>query len=207
MRFLVGMIIPNINEVENLKVIGVVGLNGSGKDEVLKFLKQKYNVPFISVGDLVREIASKEGLTLTRENLDKITRRYFDKFGQGYFLKQVIERIRQNQWQICGISGVRSPQDVSIIREAFNTDFVLIEVYIGDPKVRFSRIISRGSQRDQLTYEQFLRQDEDSQLLFKIEDTLELADIAISNDGTLTDLHDRIEQVISDNQLFENAEH
>jgi len=186
-----------------LKVIGVVGLNGSGKDEVLKYLNQKYNVPFISVGDLVREIASKEGLDLTRENLDKITRRYFDKFGQGYFLKQVIERIRQNQWQICGISGVRSPQDVSIIREAFKTDFILIEVYISDPKVRFARITARGSQRDQLSYEQFLRQDEASQELFKIRDTLKLADVAIPNNGTLADLHDRIEQVVQDKQLLQ----
>ena len=186
-----------------MKVIGVVGLNGSGKDEVLKYLNQKYNVPFISVGDLVREIASREGLALTRENLDAISRKYFDKFGEGYFLKLVIERIRQNQWQICGISGVRSLQDVSNIREAFKSDFVLIEVFISDPKVRFARIAARGSQRDQLSYEQFLRQDEASQELFKIRDTLKLADVAIPNNGTLAELHDRIERVVRDKQLLQ----
>jgi dephospho-CoA kinase len=29
-----------------MKVIGVIGQNGSGKDEVLKYLRAKYNMPF-----------------------------------------------------------------------------------------------------------------------------------------------------------------
>jgi dephospho-CoA kinase len=184
-----------------LKVIGVSGLNGSGKDEVLKYLKQKYGIPFTSVGDIVREIAASEGLPLTRENLDKVTSRYFQKYGQGYFLKLIVEKIKTQQLPLYGISGVRSPEDVAILRESFGQDFILVSVYISDPKVRFARISSRSSQRDQLTYEQFLRQDEDSQKLFKIKDTLKLADISLPNDGTLTDLHDRIEKVVHDKHL------
>ena len=52
-----------------MKVIGVIGQNGSGKDEVLKYLREKHNVPFLSTGDMVREIAAKEGKEPTRENL------------------------------------------------------------------------------------------------------------------------------------------
>jgi dephospho-CoA kinase len=187
-----------------LKVIGVAGLNGSGKDEVLKYLKQKYNIPFISVGDIVREIAASAKLPLTRENLDKVTSEYFQKYGQGYFLKLVVDKIKAQGLPVYGISGVRSPEDVAILKEAFKSDFLLIEVYISDPKVRFARIAARGSQRDQLTYEQFLQQDEDSQKLFKIKDTLRLADISLSNDGTLTDLHDTIEHMVQDKHLVQS---
>jgi dephospho-CoA kinase len=70
-----------------MKVIGVIGLNGSGKDEVVKYLHQRYAVPLLSVGDIVREIAGQEDKEPTRDNLDEITRRYFAKYGQGYFLK------------------------------------------------------------------------------------------------------------------------
>jgi dephospho-CoA kinase len=185
-----------------LKVIGVAGLNGTGKDEVLKYLKQKYNVPFVSVGDIVREIATSEGLPLTRENLDNVTSRYFQKYGQGYFLKQIVNKIKNQNLPVYGISGVRSPEDAAILRESFGQDLILISVYISDPQVRFARIAARGSQRDQLTYEQFLRQDEDSQKLFKIKDTLKLADISISNDGTLAELHDTIERLAHDLHLF-----
>jgi dephospho-CoA kinase len=179
-----------------MKVIGVVGLNGSGKDEVLNYLHQKYAIPFLSVGDIVREIASAEGLELNRENLDKVTERYFQEFGKGYFLKLIIKKIVQNRWSTCGISGVRSPQDVAIFREAFKDDFILVKVFISDPRVRFERMRSRGSQRDDLTYPQFLEQDQASQAIFHIHETLNLADMAISNDGTLEALHNQIEHLV-----------
>ena len=40
-----------------MRIIGVVGKNGSGKDEVLKYLRIRYSVPFLSTGDIVREMA------------------------------------------------------------------------------------------------------------------------------------------------------
>jgi len=56
-----------------MKVIGAVGQNGSGKDEVLKYLKAACGVPFFSTGDMVREIAAKEGVEATRDNLRAIS--------------------------------------------------------------------------------------------------------------------------------------
>ena len=49
---------------DKVRIIGVIGENGSGKDEVLKYLRTKYNVPFLSTGDIVRGIAAKEGVDL-----------------------------------------------------------------------------------------------------------------------------------------------
>ncbi|MCR4394290.1 MAG: AAA family ATPase, partial [Dehalococcoidales bacterium] len=90
-----------------MKVIGVIGLNGSGKDEVVKYLNQKHGVPPISVGDLVREIARQRGIAPIRENLDNITREYFKRFGEGYFMRAIVDVIRQNHWETAGISGIR----------------------------------------------------------------------------------------------------
>jgi len=81
-----------------MKIIGVIGQNGSGKDEVLKYLRAKYGVPFLSTGDLVREIAAKEGKEPTRENLQEISERYFREFGRGCFVKLAAEKIKQNGW-------------------------------------------------------------------------------------------------------------
>ena len=55
------------------RVIGVVGKIGSGKDEVLKYLKAKYGIPYLSTGDLVRDLAAKDGVKPTRENLEIIS--------------------------------------------------------------------------------------------------------------------------------------
>ena len=54
---------------DKVRVIGAVGQNGSGKDEVLKYLRSKYGMAFLSTGDVVRDIAAKEGVEPTRDHL------------------------------------------------------------------------------------------------------------------------------------------
>ncbi len=182
----------------SVKVIGVIGLNGSGKDEVVNYLNQRYGVPLISVGDIVREIAGREGVEPTRDNLDEITRRYFAKYGKGYFLKLIVAKIRQNKWDCTGISGIRSPEDVSNLKEAFNKDFILVHVYVTDPRVRFERMRGRGSKRDAMSYEDLLKQDQVSEELFHIQEAINEADFSLANDGKLDDLHRRVDQLIAE---------
>jgi dephospho-CoA kinase len=179
-----------------MRIVGVVGLNGSGKDEVVKYLKERYAVPLLSVGDIVREIAAKEGVEPTRENLDSITKKYFKQFGEGYFLRLVIEKIQSSGWKVAGISGIRSPKDIVLLRDAFKQDFILIHVDITDPRVRYTRIHQRGSKRDELSYAEFLQQDQVSEELFQISESIDSADYEISNDGTLEDLHGEVEKLI-----------
>ncbi|HEX7474914.1 MAG TPA: AAA family ATPase [Dehalococcoidales bacterium] len=179
-----------------MKVIGVVGLNGSGKDEMVKYLNQKYSVPLISVGDIVRELAAEQGGESTRDNLDALSATCFKKYGEGYFVKQVVAKIRRNRWPAAGISGIRSPVDIEIVRQAFGRNFVLINVYVSDSRVRYQRVHNRGSRRDQITFEDFLRQDEESENLFRIRESAGLADYSIDNDGTLEQMHSEIEKLV-----------
>ena len=183
------------------RVIGAVGQNGSGKDEVLKYLRRKYNVPFLATGDIVREIAAKEGVEPTRENLGKISDRYFREFGKGYFVKLLADKICNSGWKIAGISGIRSLNDVRILKEMLGNDFILIDVKITDPQVRFSRMTKRGEGRDPHSYDQFLRQDEAEEKLFSLKEAERLADYYISNDDTLEDLHRQLDKLVEQGLL------
>jgi dephospho-CoA kinase len=185
-----------------MKVIGVIGKNGSGKDEVLKCFRDKYGVPFLSTGDIVREIAAGEGLKPTRENLQAISDRYFKERGEGCFVKMVIDKIRENGWKVAGISGVRSPKDVAILRSELGLNFVLMYVYVTDSHVRFERMLKRGEGRDAKAYEQFLQQDADEEKLFNIEKAAAKADYSLSNDGSLGDLRIAIDNLVTDDRLI-----
>ena len=185
-----------------MKVIGVIGQNGSGKDEVLKYLRAKYEVPFLSTGDMVREIAEKEGKEPTRENLQEISERYFREFGKGCFVKLTAEKMRQNGWEIGGITGIRSLDDVKVLKSFYGKDFILINVYVSNPEVRYNRMLKRGEGRDPHTYEQFLRQDEAEEELFHIQSAAQHANYSINNDGTLDDLHNEIDRLVGDKGLL-----
>jgi dephospho-CoA kinase len=185
-----------------MKVIGAVGQNGSGKDEVLKYLKAHYGVPFFSTGNMVREIAAQEGIEPTRDKLRAISERYFREKGEGCFVRLLAERIRSDTAPVVGISGIRSLKDVQILREAFGDTFVLINVSVTDPRQRYVRMVKRAEERDPQQYEQFLMQDEAEEALFHITEAGEQADYALSNDGTLADLHTAIDRLVMDQGIL-----
>jgi dephospho-CoA kinase len=185
-----------------MRIIGVIGQNGSGKDEVLKYLRDRYNIPFLATGDAVRKIAKNEGREPTRENLKEISERYFREMGEGCFVRLVAEKIRGLGQPVAGISGIRSVQDIRILKQIFGNDFVLIEVHVSDPYLRYTRMVKRGEGRDPKSYEQFLKQDAAEEALFHISDAVKLANYSINNDGTLTDMHKFIEKMVKDNGLI-----
>jgi len=186
-----------------MKVIGAVGQNGSGKDEVLKYLKTAYGIPFFSTGDMVREIAAKEGVEATRDNLRAISERWFSERGEGCFVRLLAERIGGGENQTAGISGIRSLADVTILNDFFGDDFILINVTMADPRQRYERMVARGEERDPTSYEQFLTLDRAEEDLFHVEEAGRQANYSIGNDGTLADLHRAIDKLVKDKGILE----
>jgi dephospho-CoA kinase len=185
-----------------ISVIGAVGKNGSGKDEVLRHLKAGYGIPFLSSGDIVREIAAKEGIEPTRENLGKISDSYFQMYGKGCFIRIAADKIKASGWKTAGISGVRGPEDVRILKEAFGDDFKLVRVFVTDPKVRYERMVKRAEERDPHSYEQFLKQDENEEQRFSVSTVEAMADYEIANDGTPEEMRRHIDELIKKRDLL-----
>jgi dephospho-CoA kinase len=182
-------------------VIGAIGKIGSGKDEALRYLKSKYGVPFVSTGDVVRRIAAAEGLAPTRENLEEISQRYFRERGEGCFIRMAGEEILRQEWKVAGISGVRSPTDVLMLREMFGARFILLRVEITDPQLRFNRLVTRHEGRDPAEYEQFQAQDAAEENLFRTTEAGKSADFCLNNDGTVDDLHRQIDSLVASGKL------
>jgi dephospho-CoA kinase len=195
-------VIERIEGVFDMRIIGVVGKNGSGKDEILKYLRTKYAIPFLSTGDIVREMAREKGVEPTRENLKVISEQCFRDMGKGCFVKLVVERIRCHGYQISGISGIRSSDDVKILKDMLGHEFILVSVTVSDTHKRYHRMLNRGEERDPQSYDQFMKQDRDEEALFHIQDAERQADYCINNDGTLSDMHNAIEKLVRDNRLL-----
>lgn len=179
-----------------VRVYGVIGRNGSGKDEVVDYLRDRYGIPKISVGDVVREVADQEGLEPTRENLQEIADRYRSHYGEDCFIKEIVRRIEKRDWQSAGITGIRTPEDVSTLRERYGEGLILIHVRVKDTRVRFQRVRERGEARDPRSYDEFLHQDQREEEVFQLSDSIACADVTIPNNGTLEELHRSIEKAL-----------
>jgi len=184
-----------------MKVIGAVGDIGSGKDEVLKYLRDRYGVPYISTGDIVRQMAQQEGVEGTRENLEAISKRCFTDMGRGCFVRMAAQEIVKRGWKVAGISGVRSPEDVAVMEEMFGGGFILVRVDVHDPRIRFERVRLRGERRDPLTWEAFQEQDRNEELEFQINRAEAMADYTVDNSGTLEELHRQLNDLVASKKL------
>ena len=157
-------------------IIAAVGKNASGKDYFLDIIAKHFNIPLISFGDCVRELADKEGLEHTRENLQHISEKYMSTYGQDFFPKMMIENIKTMGLNTVLVSGIRPPTDAEAFREAFGDKFFLVAIVVEDDRVRYERTRARGSARDNVTYEQFLALDQREEELFNTSKTIAMAD-------------------------------
>jgi len=177
-----------------MKVIAAVGKNGTGKDFFLEYIAKKYELPMVSIGDIVRELAAKDGLEQTRENLHKTSQKYMGEFGQTFFPEQIVKKIRESGAPVYLVSGIRPLSDVQFLKEAFGEAFLLVDIVISEDDVRYGRMLARGSARDGNSVEKLREFDAGEEKIFHTSETEKLADITILNDGGVDDFYAAIEK-------------
>ena len=178
-----------------MKVIGLIGMIGSGKDAVNDYIANKYGYKVVHMGDIVRTIAKERGLDTHRNNLDSIQKECTEKHGQGYFAQEVVREIKESGVEKAIINGIRRPVDAEVPKKIFGNNMILVQVD-ADPQVRFERLSKRGRPGDPKTIEEFERQERDQFKLFNLEKTLKRVDHKLENDGTLKELHDKIDKLL-----------
>jgi len=146
-----------------IKIIGIAGTNGSGKDTAGHFLADHYNYLFISVTDMLRDELTKRGLPPSRENMRNLSAEWRRENGLAVLIDEAIKAYQQvgdnSKYNGLVVASLRNPGEAKRIHEL---DGLVLWVD-ADPRVRYQRIqanfLSRGLQRavdDKKTFEQFI---------------------------------------------------
>ncbi len=195
-----------------MKVIGLVGPIGAGKDAVSSYLETSHGFRSVVMGDIVRELATMRGMRPTRENLHKLQKAYTDKFGKGFFADQTVKKVLQ-KWTVrenyemeikAVINGIRRLEDASVPKKRFGSDMMLIYVE-ADEKTRFQRLKGRGNERDPKNYDDFVTQEAAEKRLFSIEALKDQADVIITNNGSIEELHRNLDKILGERGFVKTA--
>lgn len=180
-------------------VIGICGLNGSGKGVVSQLLKNKGFIAY-STSDILREECFKKGISeITRDHLFEEGVRLRKLYGTDVLVQRVMERIYAEEGASLKrreplrgkyvIESIRNPGEAQFLRTIPTFSLWSIDA---DAQTRFLRLKARHREADSETFEDFLRVE---QLENKRDPagqqglaTSALADIHIINDGTPEDL-------------------
>lgn len=143
-----------------MKIIGIAGTNGSGKDTVGQILQENYGFLFVSVTDILRRELQKEGKPTSRENM----RGLGDEWRRSIGLAVLVDKAKEiydsagRTYKGLVIASVRNVGEAEHIHELGG-----IVIWVdADPKIRYERISSRlRSSEDEKTFEEFLKEEQD----------------------------------------------
>jgi dephospho-CoA kinase len=175
-----------------MKLIGIGGTNGSGKDSLAQLLVEENRFLFISVSDILRAELEERKLPIERENLRSLSAEWRRKYGYGVLIDMAFKAYEAEQAKYKGlvIASLRNPGEADEIHK-LGGKVVWVDA---EPKIRYQRIYSRQrSSEDQKTFEQFLAEEQAEMQHSGDEATLNWqgvkakADIFITNDSNNID--------------------
>ena len=183
-------------------ILGVSGLNASGKGEVVAYLTQRSFYAH-SLSDVIRAELKARGEPETRERMIDTGRELRAKEGVAALATRLLAKLHADRNYV--IDSIRHPAEVAALRSAGQL-FRLIWVEAAEAE-RFARMSKRARPGDPATLAELQRlegrelgsADPAAQQLLAVR---ELADDTLRNDGDLSELHEQLGRVLRANLYF-----
>lgn len=170
-----------------MKIIGLAGTNGSGKDTVAHLLKEKYGYLFADATTMLGDELTRRGLTHERVNKAALSAEWRREHGMGVIVDKAVEMFKSGKYEGVIVGSLRHPGEADRVHE-LGGKVLWVDA---SQQIRFDRITNanRGRIEDNKTFEQFkaeedveMSQSGDSATL-NMSAVKERADIFLENDG------------------------
>ncbi len=178
-----------------MKIIGFVGMPGSGKGEASD-VARSMGLVVVVMGDIIRLEAARQGLELTDENLGKVGNLLRSQEGPEAVARRTLDIAESSGKDLVVVDGIRSKAEVDFFREHAE-DFHLIEVWT-PPYARLNRVIARGRSDDADDGGIVLQKRDCRELGWGMNEAISQADLRLKNDGDLKIFKGSVQKLLED---------
>ena len=172
------------------RLIGLTGTNASGKGEAALFFEGRGYARH-SLSDVIREELAGRGEAASRDNLIRAGNELRSRFGADALARRTMEKVGRGA---AVIDSIRNVAEIAYLRRQ---DGFLLLAFDAPVEVRFRRAAARGRDESAATLEQFRRKEAEERAGGaggqQLEACMAEADGLVWNDGTLEDLHRKLE--------------
>lgn len=179
-------------------IIGITGTDGAGKGTVVEYLVGEKGFTHYAARTLFLEEIARQGIEPTRANMRLVANELRSVHGNDHAVAAYLERAMQEGVSDAVIESIRTMAEVETLKAAGG----ILLAADADQKLRYERITSRASESDAVTFAEFVAHealemnDPDPHGMQKAA-VMAAADYTVTNDGTLSELHAQIEEMLA----------
>lgn len=178
-------------------IVGITGSFGSGKGAVVDYLVQKFGFAHYSASGFITEEIKHRGLPLNRDSMTIVANELRKAHGPSYIIESLYARALAHGGDVV-IESLRAVAEVQKIK-ALGGNVIGVDA---DAPIRYERAHSRGSEKDNVSFEKFLAQEKaesnlDDPTKQNIFGALKESDFIITNNGSFEELHAQIDEVLA----------
>ncbi len=175
------------------RLIGLTGTNGAGKGEAAAYFAAKGYARF-SLSDVIRDELRERGEPESRDNLIRTGNELRARFGADVLARRTMARIGRGERAV--IDSIRNTREIDYLRRQEGFVLLAVDAPVG---LRFERVAARGRDESAADLEAFERKEglerRGGAAGQQIDACLAAADRLIVNDGTIAELHRKLEEV------------
>lgn len=180
-----------------MKIIGITGTLGAGKGTIVDYLIKHHGFVHFSVRGYLIKIIQQRGEEVNRDSLTH-TANSLRAENSPSFIAEELYREAIKSGKACIIESIRTVGEVEALKAKGN--FCLFSVDT-DRKIRYDRIVLRGSETDQVSYETFSANEERELSSTdpnkqNLSACMQRADYSFSNNGTFEELYRQVDEAL-----------
>lgn len=194
-----------------MKIIGFVGLPGSGKGEASQIARQ-LGLAVVIMGDVIRQEAARQGLEPCDENLGRIGNELRASEGPAAVARRALQMARATGKEIVVVDGLRSREEADFFR-ANAEEFHLVEI-CAPAGARLKWLAARGRPDDPRQPDQAgekilsscpgerpqaaaaLERRQGRELSWGMGEAMQVADLKLRNDGSLEEYRKNVKRLL-----------
>ena len=180
-------------------IVCLTGMPGAGKSSVACFLKEK-GFMVVTMGDVIREEAKRQGLEPTDVNLGKMMLKLRQDLGPGAVGQIVLQKLARdgnnnNSNNVVVVDGIRSVAEVEVLKKVGHVRLLAVHA---SQDTRFKHLRERGRADAPSDSDEFSGRDK-RELSVGVSEAIALANEMISNnDLTLEQLKLRAYSIVKE---------
>jgi len=182
--------------MEKTKLLAVLGLPGSGKTEVINYIKKEYHFPNVYLGQPTFDALKEEGLEINQENEKMAREKLRTKHGMASHAILSLPKVEKllGTTKVILLESMYSWEEYLIFKEKYQEDFVTLAIN-ASPDIREQRLKNIAI-RPLKSSQEFLARDYAQIENLNQAGPIVRADYTIINEDAIELLHENIEKAL-----------